>query len=46
MIKKNKGISIINDKLGRVTTTAVSQLQWSQPLFGMQSSNYTVHQIH
>ena len=29
MIQKNKGISIINAKLGRDTTTAVKQLQWS-----------------
>ena len=32
MIRKNKGISKINDKLGRDTTTAVSQLQGSQSL--------------
>ena len=32
MIQKNKGIIIINAKLGRDTTTAVSQLQWSQSL--------------
>ena len=28
--KYNKGKSVINAKLGRDTTTAVSQLQWSQ----------------
>ena len=38
MVQKNKvisiteGIRIINAKLGRDTTTAVSQLQWSQSL--------------
>ena len=35
MMQKIKGISIINAKLGRDTTTAVSQLQWSQPSLGM-----------
>ena len=30
--KYNKGISIINVKLGRDTTTAISQLQWSHNL--------------
>ena len=32
VIQKNKEISIINAKLGRDTTTAVGQLQWSQIL--------------
>ena len=30
--EKKKGIRIINAKLGRDTTTAISQLQWSQSL--------------